>query len=186
MARPTTRGSRKLLALLGALLLALSTFVPSASAASLLAIDYGTDSFKASLVKPGVPFDVLLTKEGKRKVPTLVSIRGEDRFVGGDAANLVSPNRFSPRCYWLNRLFPPCRLRVSLKTPSLPSSSSSDTLRLIFNPNSTRSSSRQHRQRHNEGHRRSRRLRRHSPSRKYSRCSSLLRRKWQRSKRTKL
>ncbi|GAA5878109.1 hypothetical protein JCM16303_002848 [Sporobolomyces ruberrimus] len=90
MARPTTRGSRKLLALLGALLLALSTFVPSASAASLLAIDYGTDSFKASLVKPGVPFDVLLTKEGKRKIPTLVSIRGEDRFVGGDAANLAT------------------------------------------------------------------------------------------------
>lgn len=77
------------MALLAALLLALSTFVPSTSAASLLAIDYGTDSFKASLVKPGVPFDVLLTKEGKRKIQTLVSIRGEDRFVGGDAANLV-------------------------------------------------------------------------------------------------
>jgi len=77
------------MALLAALLLALSTFVPSTFAASLLAIDYGTDSFKASLVKPGVPFDVLLTKEGKRKIQTLVSIRGEDRFVGGDAANLV-------------------------------------------------------------------------------------------------
>ncbi|GAA5930859.1 uncharacterized protein JCM15063_002480 [Sporobolomyces koalae] len=81
---------RSFLALLAALLVALSTVVPAASAASLLAIDYGTDSFKASLVKPGVPFDVLLTKEGKRKVPTLVSIRGQDRFVGGDAANLAT------------------------------------------------------------------------------------------------
>ncbi|GAA6060896.1 hypothetical protein JCM10212_000179 [Sporobolomyces blumeae] len=90
---PTRRsGARPFLALVAALLLALSlaSLVPSASAASLLAIDYGTDSFKASLVKPGVPFDVLLTKEGKRKVQTLVSIRGEDRFVGPDAANLAT------------------------------------------------------------------------------------------------
>ncbi|GAA6007387.1 hypothetical protein JCM11491_004144, partial [Sporobolomyces phaffii] len=78
------------LALLSALLVAFVAVVPGAAGASLLAIDYGTDSFKASLVKPGVPFDVLLTKEGKRKVPSLVSIRGEDRVLGGDAANLAT------------------------------------------------------------------------------------------------
>lgn len=88
-----TRSHRTWLGVVSAVLLALATFVPCASAASLLAVDYGTDSFKASLVKPGVPFDVLLTKEGKRKVPTLVSFRGEDRFVGADAANLVSRRR---------------------------------------------------------------------------------------------
>lgn len=87
MSRPSRRSWLGLVATV--LLLLVSTFVTPTRAASLLAIDYGTDSFKASLVKPGVPFDVLLTKEGKRKIQSLVSIRGEDRFVGGDAANLV-------------------------------------------------------------------------------------------------
>ncbi|BGP11187.1 lumenal Hsp70 protein [Rhodotorula toruloides] len=81
-----------LVALLAALVSALlvASFVPSASAASLLAIDYGTDSFKASVVKPGIPFDVLLTKEGKRKAPSIVTFRGEERLVGGDAQSLAT------------------------------------------------------------------------------------------------
>ncbi|BGP35161.1 lumenal Hsp70 protein [Rhodotorula toruloides] len=81
-----------LVALLAALVSALlvASFVPSASAASLLAIDYGTDSFKASIVKPGIPFDVLLTKEGKRKAPSIVTFRGEERLVGGDAQSLAT------------------------------------------------------------------------------------------------
>ncbi|CEQ42690.1 SPOSA6832_04532, partial [Sporobolomyces salmonicolor] len=82
------RSRRSLVSLLIALLLVFAACIPSAEAAALLAVDYGTDSFKASLVKPGVPFDVLLTKEGKRKTPSLVAFRGEDRFVGGDAASL--------------------------------------------------------------------------------------------------
>ncbi|GAA5901408.1 hypothetical protein JCM5296_003002 [Sporobolomyces johnsonii] len=91
MGSPTaSRSRRSLISLVTALLLAFAAFVPSADAASLLAVDYGTDSFKASLVKPGVPFDVLLTKEGKRKTPSLVAFRGEDRFVGGDAASLAT------------------------------------------------------------------------------------------------
>ncbi|GAA5891468.1 hypothetical protein JCM8208_007291 [Rhodotorula glutinis] len=72
------------------LVVALVSVLPSASAASLLAIDYGTDSFKASLVKPGVPFDVLLTKEGRRKTQAIVTYRGDERFVGGDAESLAT------------------------------------------------------------------------------------------------
>ncbi|GAA6014558.1 hypothetical protein JCM10207_001644 [Rhodosporidiobolus poonsookiae] len=75
-----------LLALLSLLVL---SAVPS-SANSLLAVDYGTDSFKASLVKPGIPFDVLLTQSGKRKTPAVVTFRGEDRFVGEAASGLAT------------------------------------------------------------------------------------------------
>lgn len=64
----------------------------SVSAASLLAIDYGTDAFKAALVKPGVPFDVLINTDSKRKTPSLVALRGEDRSFGGEASNLVRPS----------------------------------------------------------------------------------------------
>lgn len=42
------------------LLAALAVGFHSANAAGLLAIDYGTEWMKVSLVKPGVPFDVLL------------------------------------------------------------------------------------------------------------------------------
>ncbi|KAK4048426.1 lumenal Hsp70 protein [Microbotryomycetes sp. JL201] len=58
--------------------------------AALLAIDYGADSFKASLVKPGVPFDVLVTKEGRRKTPSTLTMRGDDRAFGGESVNLPS------------------------------------------------------------------------------------------------
>ncbi|SCZ94651.1 BZ3500_MvSof-1268-A1-R1_Chr12-3g04022 [Microbotryum saponariae] len=60
------------------------------SAASLLAIDLGTDALKASLVKPGVPFDVLLTKEGRRKTPVVMTIRKGERSFGGEAVNLAT------------------------------------------------------------------------------------------------
>ncbi|KAI5474325.1 protein of heat shock protein Hsp70 family [Pseudohyphozyma bogoriensis] len=71
-------------------LLSLLALLPPSFAASLLAVDYGTDSFKASLVKPGVPFDVLINKDSKRKTPALLTIRGEDRSFGGEAANLAT------------------------------------------------------------------------------------------------
>nr|CRX79209.1 hypothetical protein ls5931a1_00047 [Leucosporidium scottii] len=69
---------------------ALASFFTPISAAALLAIDLGTDSFKASLVKPGVPFDVLVTKEGRRKTQSLVTLRKDDRSFGGEAANLAT------------------------------------------------------------------------------------------------
>ena len=42
------------------LLLGLLSLVQLAAAGGVLAIDYGTEWMKVSLVKPGVPFDVLL------------------------------------------------------------------------------------------------------------------------------
>lgn len=72
------------LVLLGLLaLLAQNTF------ASVLAIDYGSDWIKASLMKPGVPFDVLLNKDSKRKIQSSVAWKNTDRLFGGDAANIV-------------------------------------------------------------------------------------------------
>jgi hypoxia up-regulated 1 len=71
-------------------LVLLCSLVTSALAAgSVLAIDYGADSFKASLIKPGVPFDVLLNRDSKRKTSSSITLRGEDRHVGGDSVTLV-------------------------------------------------------------------------------------------------
>lgn len=70
-------------------LLPLLALVPQATWASVLAIDYGTDWITASLMKPGVPFDVLLNKDSKRKVQSSVGWKKGDRLFGGDAFSLV-------------------------------------------------------------------------------------------------
>jgi hypoxia up-regulated 1 len=60
------------------------------SLASILAVDYGSDWIKASLMKPGVPFDVLLNKDSKRKIQSSVAWKKDERLFGSDAANIVS------------------------------------------------------------------------------------------------
>lgn len=57
---------------------------------SILAIDYGADFIKASLMKPGQPFDVLLNRDSKRKIQSSVGWKKNDRLFGQDAANIVS------------------------------------------------------------------------------------------------
>jgi hypoxia up-regulated 1 len=57
--------------------------------ASVLAIDYGIDFITASLMKPGVPFDVLLNKDSKRKISSTVAWKKGDRLFGHDAFNTV-------------------------------------------------------------------------------------------------
>ena len=70
-------------------LLSLLLCVPVQVLASVLAIDYGSDFIKASLMKPGVPFDVLLNKDSKRKISSVVSWKKGDRLFGQDAFNIV-------------------------------------------------------------------------------------------------
>ncbi len=65
------------------------TWLPQLAQASVLAIDYGNDFIKASLMKPGVPFDVLLNKDSKRKISSVVAWKKGDRLFGQDAFNLV-------------------------------------------------------------------------------------------------
>ncbi|PLW23081.1 hypothetical protein PCASD_10514 [Puccinia coronata f. sp. avenae] len=67
-----------------------STSLPVVTARGILAIDYGTQFMKLSLVQPGIPFDVLLNHDSKRKTQAVVSVRGEDKLIGDDAAALAS------------------------------------------------------------------------------------------------
>ncbi|EDR09636.1 uncharacterized protein LACBIDRAFT_189980 [Laccaria bicolor S238N-H82] len=71
-------------------LLSLLAFIPQSTLASVLAIDYGTEFMKASLMKPGVPFDVLLNKDSRRKIQSTVAWKKTDRLFGQDALNLAS------------------------------------------------------------------------------------------------
>ncbi|CAG8741863.1 16987_t:CDS:2, partial [Racocetra fulgida] len=53
--------------------------------AAVIAVDYGTNWFKVGLVKPGIPLDIVLNRDSKRKTPSVLTIRGEERIYGTDA-----------------------------------------------------------------------------------------------------
>ena len=59
------------------------------SLGSVLAIDYGTEWTKAALVKAGIPMQIVLTKDSKRKEQSVVAFKNQERVYGGDGFNLV-------------------------------------------------------------------------------------------------
>jgi len=59
------------------------------SLASVLAIDYGTEWTKAALVKAGIPMQIVLTKDSKRKEQSVVGFKNQERVYGADGINLV-------------------------------------------------------------------------------------------------
>lgn len=75
-------------------------FSSTASAASaVLGIDFGTEYIKAALVKPGIPLEIVLTKDSKRKETSAVAFKPlksgalpsgsfPERFYGSDAIAL--------------------------------------------------------------------------------------------------
>lgn len=68
---------------------------PPAAAIGVVSIDYGTEWIKAALVKPGMPFDVVLSRDSKRKVQASAAFKGkvpadgnlarQERLLGSDA-----------------------------------------------------------------------------------------------------
>ncbi|KAG0633178.1 Hsp70 protein-domain-containing protein [Tuber brumale] len=87
------------LALTGLLVLSVSSLA-SASAA-VLGIDFGQEFIKAALVKPGIPLEIVLTKDTKRKEAAAIGFKpasngkeGEfaypERLYGADAVNLAA------------------------------------------------------------------------------------------------
>ncbi|KAI9492706.1 heat shock protein 70 family [Zychaea mexicana] len=55
-----------------------------------MSIDYGAEWFKVGLIKPGIPLDIALNKDSKRKTQTVVTLRDEERLYGSDAVALSS------------------------------------------------------------------------------------------------
>ncbi|KAF9286428.1 hypothetical protein BGZ68_002900 [Mortierella alpina] len=58
--------------------------------AAVIAIDYGTDWFKVALVKPGIPLDIVLNTESKRKTPSAITVRGDERAFGSESLSLAT------------------------------------------------------------------------------------------------
>lgn len=64
-------------------------FLVQEAQAAVMSIDYGTEWFKVGLIKPGMPLDVALNKDSKRKTQSVVTIRHDERIYGSDAVSLV-------------------------------------------------------------------------------------------------
>lgn len=54
-----------------------------------MSIDLGSEFIKIGLVKPGVPMEIVLNKESRRKTPNIVALRNGERFFGDVAAQMV-------------------------------------------------------------------------------------------------
>ena len=71
-------------------------------AIGVVSIDYGTEWIKAALIKPGKPYDLVLSRDSKRKVQASVAFKGEvrkdghlekqEQIIGADAYAYASRN----------------------------------------------------------------------------------------------
>lgn len=67
------------------------------SSISVMSVDLGTEWMKVAIVSPGVPMEIALNKESKRKTPVAIAFRDGERTFGEDA--LTVGVRFPKNCY---------------------------------------------------------------------------------------
>ncbi|CAH0625628.1 unnamed protein product [Chrysodeixis includens] len=77
----------KMFAVLSVLLLPLF-LSQHTEAAAVISIDLGSEWMKIGIVSPGVPMEIVLNKESKRKTPAVVAFRDDVRTFGEDAVNV--------------------------------------------------------------------------------------------------
>lgn len=54
---------------------------------AVMSVDFGSEFIKVAIVKPGVPMEIALNKESRRKTPNVLSMRDGERLFGDPALN---------------------------------------------------------------------------------------------------
>ncbi|XP_076662041.1 hypoxia up-regulated Grp170 co-chaperone protein isoform X2 [Halictus rubicundus] len=67
------------------LLIAVAIFIDTTNGVAVMSIDIGSESMKVAIVSPGVPMEIALNKESKRKTPVTIAFRNGERTFGEDA-----------------------------------------------------------------------------------------------------
>ncbi|OAD60624.1 Hypoxia up-regulated protein 1 [Eufriesea mexicana] len=67
------------------LLIIVATFIGHSNGIAIMSIDMGSESMKVAIVSPGVPMEIALNKESKRKTPVTIAFRNGERSFGEDA-----------------------------------------------------------------------------------------------------
>ncbi|CAM2702758.1 unnamed protein product [Rotaria socialis] len=57
---------------------------------AVMSVDLGIEYMKIAIVKPGIPMEIVLNKESRRKTPVIVAIKGKDREFGEAAISRSS------------------------------------------------------------------------------------------------
>lgn len=70
------------------LLVLLGLFGPRAEGFAVMSVDLGSEWMKIAIVSPGVPMEIALNKESKRKTPAVVAYRDDVRTFGEDAQTI--------------------------------------------------------------------------------------------------
>lgn len=66
-------------------LLIIATFIGISEEIAVMSIDLGSEWMKVAIVSPGVPMEIALNKESKRKTPVTIAFRDGERSFGEDA-----------------------------------------------------------------------------------------------------
>ncbi|KAJ8968762.1 hypothetical protein NQ317_012719 [Molorchus minor] len=64
------------------------TWVTLVESLAVMSVDLGSEWMKVGIVSPGVPMEIALNKESKRKTPAVISFRDNVRLFGEDAQNI--------------------------------------------------------------------------------------------------
>ena len=81
------------------LLLLLLVALTSLVSGSVIGLDYGTEWYKVSIVKQGIPLDMVLNKESKRKTPASILLSKREILLGNDAVGRATKQ---PKNYYPN------------------------------------------------------------------------------------
>ncbi|KAF6212275.1 hypothetical protein GE061_012797 [Apolygus lucorum] len=68
-----------------------------AHSVAVMSVDFGSEWMKVAIVSPGVPMEIALNKESKRKTPIAIAFRDGERTFGEDAMTVCV--RFPKNCY---------------------------------------------------------------------------------------
>ncbi|XP_068158853.1 LOW QUALITY PROTEIN: hypoxia up-regulated protein 1 [Drosophila tropicalis] len=90
--------------LFGVILASILIMLPMAHSAAVMSVDLGTEWMKVGVVSPGVPMEIALNRESKRKTPAILAFRDGVRTIGEDAQTIGIRDPSSAYGYLLDLL----------------------------------------------------------------------------------
>ncbi|XP_033834268.1 hypoxia up-regulated protein 1 isoform X1 [Periophthalmus magnuspinnatus] len=72
--------------------LVLALFPHDAASVAVMSVDLGSEWMKMAIVKPGVPMEIVLNKESRRKTPAVVCLKENERLFGDNALGVSVKN----------------------------------------------------------------------------------------------
>ncbi|XP_028563593.2 hypoxia up-regulated protein 1 [Podarcis muralis] len=73
-------------------LLLLASLPAHLDSLAVMSVDMGSESMKIAIVKPGVPMEIVLNKESRRKTPVAVTLKENERLFGDNAVGMGIKN----------------------------------------------------------------------------------------------